>query len=580
MSGTGVKPRTQTTLSSKGRMTITRPSQSIEAETQPREKRRTRAAGSTEVEGNDQEIGDAVKGMSYLEETLLFVPEGALPTLDALSSTLFQIAAMQGIGRPAVNAIRAVAYVLKEVELGEVAKAVRNIADTQFSEMANDLKEYTEGLKESMAEEMGKRTEALEKKTGELVEAMEKAAQQAGNTGNSPYRDALTRSASGAPPDTNPRLAAKESIRQRQSLIDLPKGSTLRNCANTVLVGKLSEAMGKVTDQKHKIRSALKLQNGGILVEMVTDDGAAWLASKANAEAFLRELGESEASFKTRSYNVIAYYVPLSLDPSSESHRKEIEEANGIPTGVLTKIRWIKPPMRRQPDQRFAHIIITFSDAESANRAIVNGLSICHKRVPVAKCRKEPIRCLKCQGWDHIAAECVAPKEVNICGTCGARDHWTSNCKQQGVAYCTSCRTNDHASWDRECPTFLRKVDELNARDPANDIPFFPARETWTWSQSYPSQGRRVPPAQIQVNYAKAGSQKSRYKQTQLNFDPAVPGGRPYTREQRARQPSKPPAAKSPPPNFPNPESRIAPPATSIGSPPPDSSHPIDVAHV
>ena len=149
--------------------------------------------------------------------------------------------------------------------------------------------------------------------------------------------------------------------------------------------------MGKATEQKHKIRSALKLQNGGILVEMATDEGATWLASKTNAEAFLQELGESEASFKMRSYNVVTYYVPLNLDTSSEKDKREIEEANGIPKGVLTKIRWIKPPTRRQANQLFAHTIITFSDAETANRAIVEGLSICHKRVSVAKCRKEPI---------------------------------------------------------------------------------------------------------------------------------------------------------------------------------------------
>ena len=74
------------------------------------------------------------------------------------------------------------------------------------------------------------------------------------------------------------------------------------------------------------------------MVEMVTDKGAAWLASRPNAEAFLRELGETEASFKTRSFNVVAYYVPLNLDTNSEKDRIEIEEANNIPKGGLTKI--------------------------------------------------------------------------------------------------------------------------------------------------------------------------------------------------------------------------------------------------
>ena len=486
---------------------------------------------------------------------------------------------MPGLGRQAINAVRAMVYLLKEVEATEVAQAIRDVANEQFNEVTKDLKEFAEGLKEKVKEDLGEKTALLEKKTVELSEVVEKAAQQAGSAGGAPYRDALIRAVSGAPLDANPRLAAKESIRQRQSLIDLPKGSRLRDCANTVLVGKFSEAMGKATAQKHKIRSALKLQNGGILVEMVTDEGAAWLATKTNAEAFLRELGESEAFFKTRSYNVIAYYVPLNLDTGSEKDRREIEETNGMPEGCLTKVRWIKPPARRRTDQRFAHVIATFSDADSANRAIVNGLTICNKRVSVAKCKKEPIRCLKCQGWDHIASECVVPKDVNVCGTCGARDHWTSKCTQSGVIYCASCKSHDHTSWDRGCPTFLRKIEELNARDPANDIPFFPAKETWTWSSSYPSQGRRVPPAEIQINPTQT-SQKNRYRQTQLSFEPAASGGRPYTRESRTRQRSTPPVAKSPPPAFPNPESPIAPPSSSNSVPAHDSASSPDATNV
>ena len=545
------------------------------------ERGKTRAAGAVEPDEEVQEIADAEKGRSYLEEKLLLVPEGAPLNLGALAMTLYQIAAMPGMGLPAINAVRAVGFLLKEVELGAVAEEIRDIANLQFNELTSDLREFTDGLKEKVMEELEKKTAGLEKKTAELAEVVEKAAQQAGNAASSPYRDALTRAVSGAPLDANPRLAAKESIRQRQSLIDLPKDSGLRDCANSTLVGKFSEAMGRATGQQHKIRSALKLQNGGILVEMVTDEGAAWIASKANAEAFLRELGEAEASFKTRPFNVIAYYVPLSLDTNSDKDRREIEEMNSIPKDGLTKLRWIKPPARRRTDQRFAHVIATFSDAESANRAIVNGLSICHKRVSVAKCKKEPIRCLKCQNWDHVASEClITSKEVNVCGTCGGRDHWTSKCTNQGVTYCTSCRLHNHTSWDRGCPTFLRKIEDLNARDPANDLPFFPAKEAWTWAPSYPSHGRRVPQAEFTINPVQKGSQKERYRQTQLGFEPTAPGGRPYTRDPRARQHSNTPAVKSPPPAFPNPESSIAPPASGSSLAPTDSSPTLDVAHV
>ena len=49
------------------------------------------------------------------------------------------------------------------------------------------------------------------------------------------------------------------------------------------------------------------------------------LALKANAEAFLQELGETQASFKMRSFNVIAYYTPLTLDTNNVKDRLEIE---------------------------------------------------------------------------------------------------------------------------------------------------------------------------------------------------------------------------------------------------------------
>ena len=258
--------------------------------------------------------------------------------MGVLASMLFQIAGMPGMGLPAINTVHMVSFLLKDIELGTIAEDIRDIANSQFNKMTNDLREFTDGLKEKVMEELEKKMVELEKKTTELAGVVEKVAQQVGNATSSPYRDVLTRAASGASMDANPRLAAKESIRLQQSLVDLPRESRLRACANSVLVGKFSEAMGRETVQQHKIRSALKLQNGGILVEMVTDKGAAWLASKSNAEAFLQELGGTEASFKMRSFNVVAYYVPLNLDTNSENDRIEIEEANNITKGSLTKI--------------------------------------------------------------------------------------------------------------------------------------------------------------------------------------------------------------------------------------------------
>ena len=282
MSGPRGKPKIQMILSQKGKLTTVC---CTTAESEAQEQGRTRATGTVDIDEDDQEINDSEKGRAFLKEKLLLMLEGAPLSLGSLSISLFQILAMPGLGHQAINAVRA--YLLKEVEATEVAQAIREVTNEQFNKVTKDLKEFMEGLKEKVKEDLGEKTALLEKKMVELLEVVEKVAQQAGSAGGTPYRDALIWAVSGAPLDANPQLAAKESIRQRQSLINLPKGSRLRECTNTVLVGKFSEAMGKVTAQKHKIRSALNLQNGSILVDMIMDEGTAWLATKTNAEAFL-----------------------------------------------------------------------------------------------------------------------------------------------------------------------------------------------------------------------------------------------------------------------------------------------------
>jgi hypothetical protein len=115
ISGPGGKPRTQATQSQKGKVT-SRQNPSTEPETQ--EWGKTRAGGTVEIDEDDQEIRDAEKGKSFFEERLLLVPHGEPVTLDGLSMTLFQVAAMQGMSMLAVNAVHAVAFLLREFEVG------------------------------------------------------------------------------------------------------------------------------------------------------------------------------------------------------------------------------------------------------------------------------------------------------------------------------------------------------------------------------------------------------------------------------------------------------------------------------
>ncbi|KAI0289631.1 hypothetical protein BC826DRAFT_1030544, partial [Russula brevipes] len=98
-------------------------------------------------------------------------------------------------------------------------------------------------------------------------------------------------------------------------------------------------------------------------------------------------------------------------------------------------------------------------------------MNIFGNRVRPTKQKQEPTQCLKCRLWGHFASECIASED--ICGTCGDL-HRTSFCTSKGRRFCVSCKTSDHASWDRNCPEFLRRCAILDERNPENQMPYFP----------------------------------------------------------------------------------------------------------
>jgi hypothetical protein len=227
-----------------------------------------------------------------------------------------------------------------------------------------------------------------------------------------------------------------------------------------------------------RIRSVISKKDGSVLIEVDSDVAATWFADASNRVEFCCLIGE-EVSFQNRAYNVLVFNAPLTIDPTSIRHRAETNELNGLEDGErITLLRWAKPINRRSPHQMSAHLIASFSNPEAANRAITNGLIICNKKCHVERIKKEPLRCLKCQGWNHMAKDCL---EINRCSNC-AENHRTINCLEPRKKRCVSCKSEEHASWSRGCPAFLKKVDELNARSPDNLLPYYPTADPWTWS--------------------------------------------------------------------------------------------------
>ena len=250
----------------------------------------------------------------------------------------------------------------------------------------------------------------------------------------------------------------KEGIKLHQFLLDgVAKDSKLGKMSAAETKKAVNQVIDEAGGKGYKARSVMRQSKEGLLVEMETDARAAWMKSNVNEKAFCEALGQG-ISIRHHPFNVFTYNVSTAIDLDNKEHLKEISEANDLQEGALMSMRWVKPMnCREKVDQWTAHLILSFSNADDANRAILSGLVICQHRTRISKPKKEPVHCMKCHNWNHIAWECTAQHD-----TCGGNDHWTKDCINQEKKYCVSCRVDDHASWSRSCPVFLKKCKEMD----------------------------------------------------------------------------------------------------------------------
>ncbi|KAI0055082.1 hypothetical protein BV25DRAFT_1773302, partial [Artomyces pyxidatus] len=215
------------------------------------------------------------------------------------------------------------------------------------------------------------------------------------------------------------------------------------------------------------------IRNGGIILQFSTKEATDYIKSPAVRATFVQAVLPS-GLLKDRGYSILVPFVPLTFRPDNNYDLREVEERNRLAKGSVKQARWVKPPARRDPGQVSAHTILTLCSAEAANQLLRDGLVIREKKVYPEKTKREPLRCLKCHRWGHKATECHA--EHDTCGTCG-KDHRTADCNAYKTYYCVSCRSTDHASWDRACPEFEKRCQQFDERYPENMMKFFPTAE-------------------------------------------------------------------------------------------------------
>lgn len=228
--------------------------------------------------------------------------------------------------------------------------------------------------------------------------------------------------------------------------------------------------------EKVEVENVTLMRNGAVLLQLNTRQAADWLREPGRESKFADKFA-NDTFFINRNYNIIVPRTPITFNPTDEKHIREIEECNNLDKGTIRKARWIKPAERRREGQTHAYASLAISSPTSANRLIRSGITICGATSSPFKMKQEPMQCMRCRGWGHYATHCTS--EYDVCGTCGDK-HRTSNCNNPRQRYCASCKVDTHASWDRNCPEFIRRSESHSERFPENKLPFFPTEENWT----------------------------------------------------------------------------------------------------
>jgi hypothetical protein len=295
-----------------------------------------------------------------------------------------------------------------------------------------------------------------------------------------PYRDALMGGHDrDARESTEARVMIEVEQKAKQLMIIIKDNDItalhpeeLANKANDILNG----IKGHDRPETVKVEFINRLSPEGMLFYFNSKDTVKWIRQPAIEDIFLKQLAK-DAYVKSRPYNILLRGVPIIFDPSNEAHLREIEELNGLFKFAILKARWIKPAARRRTGQTHAHATITIFGVETANNIIKTGLEICGAKVRSEKLKQEPLQCLRCRRWGHFAANC--PEPIDTCGTCG-EDHRTIKCTNPEKRHCASCNTDTHASWDRNCPEFIKRGKTFDENHPENHMVYFPTDEGWT----------------------------------------------------------------------------------------------------
>jgi hypothetical protein len=114
--------------------------------------------------------------------------------------------------------------------------------------------------------------------------------------------------------------------------------------------------------------SACKLPHGGIIYKLNSKESMEWFNTPTNRSNFLERFG-TNVTIKDHTFHVLMENVLISFAPESTAAIDDIKKKAAFNPKTILKAKYIKPIVRCNPNQRTAHIILTFNSRESTNHA-------------------------------------------------------------------------------------------------------------------------------------------------------------------------------------------------------------------
>lgn len=473
------------------------------------------------INNPDENVRDAQMGRSFLDKIHYTIP-GEPMTAEHLSQALFYITQMKGITLVIRSAIRSAAYLVQDLStstatqtiINEITAKLENSLVAAISPQVAKILTAADSLIDTNSK-LETTIEALPRNAGcvtdstpqadptsldvqlhslmtdtssikEAIDDLRLLAKAQPPPNPTPYRDALTTHLPlpSSPPSTHPASTlarAHAAIKERQILLDPdPDHPQLKSGTKKEDLAKLLQdalvAIETPDSPKLQLRSLVRLQNQGLVLEMNSREAADWIKSPPNRSNLLEKLG-GKIRIKDRLYHIIVPFLPVSVDITDTLTLRHIEQENDLPDHAISHAKWVKDPTKRITHQRVAHAMFAMTSPAAANKLLKEGLYVQFDRLRPHKDKKEPLRCLKCQRYGHTSRECAHHEDA--CGTC-AGNHRTTSCTFPQSRYCVNCKTDEHSSSDRKCPEFIKRCMAMDERTPENNMPYFPMEEEWT----------------------------------------------------------------------------------------------------